>query len=534
MAEQNKLDAQVAEVTVFRDGARVVRRGTVTLEAGTRTVVLPTLASTVDPASVRVVARGAGMALRDVEVHRDFRVAPLRVDTAQLRADVERCREALQALEDEDATEQARLGFLGHLSEAAATSFARAVSFGRAEHGEFARMADELAGGTGAALARRREISGRRRAAERELEAAAERLATGEAGPPRPVEIVEVRATLEVKGRVEAALEVSYHVSGASWQPLYDLRLDGERLAVSYLAEVTQRSGEDWPPVELALSTTRRGRHRSVPELRPWFIGRLIPVPPGMSAHAVRRAHAPGVAAAATPEPLSAGPQSPRFEAEHIPEAPPLVTHPEESGAALVYRVPTLMPVPSDGAPHKTTVARFELDAALDHLTIPKLAPEAYLRATVTNSSPLLLLPGPASVFHDVEYVGATDLGTVAPGEEFELHLGVDDRIRVERLLRRKSTGKAVIGGTRSVEVAYEITVENHRDKPVRITVQDQIPTSRDGEVKVKLRESSPKAVEQEDLGQLTWKLGLEPGGKSAIRLAFTVEHPASVVLTGL
>ncbi len=247
MAEQNKLDAQVAEVTVFRDGARVVRRGTVTLEEGTRTVVLPTLPSTVDPASVRVVARGAGMALRDVEVHRDFRVAPLRVDTAQLRADVERCREALQALEDEDATEQARLGFFGHLSEAAAASFARAVSFGRAEHGEFARMADELVGGTGVALARRREISGRKRAAERELEAAAERLAAGEAGP-RLGEIVEVRATFEVEGRVEAALEVSYHVSGASWQPLYDLRLDGERLAVSYLAEVTQRSGEDWPP----------------------------------------------------------------------------------------------------------------------------------------------------------------------------------------------------------------------------------------------------------------------------------------------
>jgi hypothetical protein len=99
-------------------------------------------------------------------------------------------------------------------------------------------MADELVGGTGVALARRREISGRKRAAERELEAAAERLG----------EIVEVRATFEVEGRVEAALEVSYHVSGASWQPLYDLRLDGERLAVSYLAEVTQQSGEDWPP----------------------------------------------------------------------------------------------------------------------------------------------------------------------------------------------------------------------------------------------------------------------------------------------
>ena len=110
--------------------------------------------------------------------------------------------------------------------------------------------------------------------------------------------------------------------------------------------------------------------------------------------------------------------------------------------------------------------SRFEVDAVFDHLTIPKLAPEAYLRATVTNSSPVLLLPGHASLFHGAESVGATDLGTVATGEEFELHLGGDGRVRVERELLRRSTGKAMIGGTSrtsSVDVAYEVTVENHR-----------------------------------------------------------------------
>ena len=56
MAEQTKLDTQIVEVTVFLDGARVVRRGRVSLEAGTRTVVLAGLPASVDPASVRVVA----------------------------------------------------------------------------------------------------------------------------------------------------------------------------------------------------------------------------------------------------------------------------------------------------------------------------------------------------------------------------------------------------------------------------------------------------------------------------------------------
>ena len=162
MDEQTKLDTQMVAVTVFLDGARVVRRGRVTLDVGTRTVVLTGLPATVDHASVRVVARGDGIALRDVEVHRDFLAEPLREDTTQLRATVDRCREALQAIEDEDTAERARLSFFGHLSEAAATSLARAVSFGRAEHGEFARIADELADGTSAALSHRREIASRK------------------------------------------------------------------------------------------------------------------------------------------------------------------------------------------------------------------------------------------------------------------------------------------------------------------------------------------------------------------------------------
>ena len=83
---------------------------------------------------------------------------------------------------------------------------------------------------------------------------------------------------LEARAATEAEIDLSYHVSGASWRPLYDLVLDGERLNVSYLAEITQQTGEDWPEVALVLSTTRPGQSQTLPELSPWYIGR--PQPP--------------------------------------------------------------------------------------------------------------------------------------------------------------------------------------------------------------------------------------------------------------
>ena len=531
MVEGTALDAPIAAVTVFMDGARVRRRGTVSVEPGLRPVVIRDLPASVDPASVRVAARGRDLALLNVEVHRGYRADPLREETARLRSEVDRCRDAVQALDDEDAAEQARLAFLGHLSAAAATALARALSFGRAGHDDLAQMAGHLSADTAGALDRRREIGGRRRAACRELEAAEERLAEAEQRVGSAVAFAEVSATLEASAATRAELELSYHVPGASWRPLYDLVLDGERLGVSYLAEVTQQTGEDWPVVELVLSTTRRGLHQVLPELDPWYIGRAQPIARPVAGRARALRVGPQHGAAVPMAVTAAGPGAADAD---LPEATLLAAEPGESGAGVAYRVQRPLAVPADGAPHTTMVARFELDAALDHLAIPVLAAEAYVRATVTNTSPLLLLPGPARVFHDTQFVGETFLETVAAGAEFELQLGVDDQIKVERELRRRSTTKAVIGGTRTIDVAYEITVENHRPDKARVSVHDHIPVSTDGDIKVRLRETSPNPAEHDDLGELTWVLSLDSGQASTIRHRFTVEHPAQVTIAGL
>lgn len=519
------LVAPITAVTVFGDGARVLRAGEIDVPAGRAPVVIGGLPAAADPASVRVALRGHGVALLEVEVTRRYGADPVRAETALLRAEAERCRDAVRALDDEDAAEQARLGFAGHLSEAAAQALARAVGFGRAGQDDLAAMADHLSASTAAALAARREIAARRRAAQRELDAAEQRLADAEqrAGA---AQFTEVSAAIEAQQAGRAEVELAYHVPGASWQPLYDLALAGDRLGVSYLAQVTQRTGEDWPAVPLTLSTARRGAHQELPELRPWYIGRA-PEAPVRSRRLAMSAMAGGpedtmLAAAAMPA------------AAPLPPAPPVAAEASESATGQVYRVPRPLAVPSDGSPHKVTIAEFGLEAALTHLTVPVLAPEAYLRATVTNSSGLLLLPGPARVFHDGQFAGETALRTAASGEELELQLGVDDRVRVERKLHRRSASKAMLGGTRTTDIAYEITVENHRPGPARISVRDHIPLSRDAEIKVRLREAAPPPAEQTDLGELGWELDLGPGEQVVIRHRFTVEHPAGVIVAGL
>src|ERR1700722_18220042 len=145
-AGDRPMDAPITGVTVFRDGARVLRAGLTELAAGPGAVIIGNLPATGDTASPRVRAApgGRALALLNVEVRRRVGTEPLREQAARLRAEVERWRDAVQELDDEDAAEQAGLGFLSHLSEAAATALARAVGAGRAGYDELSGMAGHL------------------------------------------------------------------------------------------------------------------------------------------------------------------------------------------------------------------------------------------------------------------------------------------------------------------------------------------------------------------------------------------------------
>jgi uncharacterized protein (TIGR02231 family) len=504
-------DARITGVTVFRDGARVTRSGPARVAAGTTAVVLDGLPGSLESSSVRVSARGAGLTLAGVEVRRDYQPGPLRDEAARLRADVDRLRDELRELDDADTARQAGLGFLGHVCEAAAAALSRAIGAGRMDAAALDEMTGHLTASTAAILSAQRETSARRRAAERELEAAERRLTVADKMVTSPPSVVAVAATLHAETAVDAEIDVSYHVPGASWRPSYDAALADGELTVSYRAEIDQHTGEDWPGVELTLSTTRRGCRRTLPELSPWYISRAQPGDRWVAAGGVR---ARAMTAAA-------------------PEAAAQVvvnSHDE----TVEYRITDPVTVPSDGSPHTALIGELRLGAKLDHLTVPLLAPEAYLRATVVNSSQLLMLPGQARVFRGGSYSGTTDLPVVAPGEEFELHLGADDQVRVKRELRRRHTGKAMITGTRTIDIGYEITVSNHRPDQARVRVTDHVPVSQDGDIKVRLREAGPEPAGRDDVGELSWDLTLRAGQEQSVRYRFTVEHPADVTVAGL
>ncbi|HKV08023.1 MAG TPA: DUF4139 domain-containing protein, partial [Thermoanaerobaculia bacterium] len=101
------------------------------------------------------------------------------------------------------------------------------------------------------------------------------------------------------------------------------------------------------------------------------------------------------------------------------------------------------------------------------------------------------------------EYLGATHLRHTAPGQELELALGADERMRVERKLTARSVDKTFLADRRRLRYGYRIEVENLRDTPQTVYVRDQLPVSKHEQIKVKLESADPKPARQTELNQL-------------------------------
>jgi uncharacterized protein (TIGR02231 family) len=513
------VDAEIVAVTVYPSQARVTRRGTAALAGGQQRVVVGGLPFGLRADSVRVTGRGPATVLGvDVTAERHPRSPDVTVEELERRRDELAAR--LAELDDEAAVLAAREELIGSLSRRSGAAFARALATESVEVARVAEVGDALAGQLGAVLTTRRELAERRRDVQRAVEEVGRRLSDRltQQVPDRRAIAVD----LEVRTAGEVELELSYLVDDAHWESRYDVRLSAETLTLTWFGLITQHSGEDWPQCDLRLSTARPAGSVTVPELDPWYLRRQVNR--GMAVAGGFAAAAPaGMAAEVdTAARLSA---QPAFE-----QATASVEH---GATAATYTPARPIAVPADGTAHRTTVLVASLPARLDHVTVPVRGPEAYLRATVVNTSEHPLRPGPAAIFHDAEFVGTTALDPWAPGEEIELALGVDDRVRVERELTRRSVGKALVGGTRRHEAAYTITVGNYGPRPARVTVLDQVPVSTDEAIVVRDVHCDPKPAEQTDLGEVRWELELAPNQSRDLTLGFRVDVGKGVTLAG-
>lgn len=532
-AGEIEFEGKVEKVTVYTSGtAGVTRAGAVKLEAGRSVIRSAPLPAKADPGSLQA-RLGGGVAIEAVETRRlpvdEKTLQGKRAEHARLLQQEEdrlfELQQELQAIDGRIGARNETLAFLDKMREQAAQTAGREMAVQELKVDSWKSAVDFAE--QRAAQARKEivELAKARRLAERSCNEQSRRYQ--ELAAKYPQEIYETRAyiTVNCEKALETRLELNYTVSGADWEPSYRAAADvkGKKLALEVFGAVSQSSGEDWTGVQLSLSTARPELGTDAPELRPWYIRPQMP--PVVKS---KRGRDETYFAPERSEDLSA-PATPAAEDESGTEdgAEESPAEAVSCGMATVFTAEAAADIPSDGQLHKIPVSTLRSDIEVEHCAIPKIMPYAFVRATTANKAPFPLLPGIVDVVVGDSFVGRGVMKLTAPGEKIRLGLGVDESVKISLRLLEDKVERKRRGDNVATTNVFEIKLTSFAAEPIQLSVIDQLPISKDGEIKVTYgREASQALRGAEFPGQLKWERTLKPGENDRIEFDFTIEYP--------
>lgn len=499
-------NAPVTRVVLYPGSALVER--TATVRAGDQQLQIAGLPASFDADSVQIEA-DAGIEIGELVWRDSARSAPLNAEEARLEKLVRQLSERVAQLDGERLAAERTLKYLDALA-----------SPGDAIHdGNPQRVLDALRLGGVQAQRRILEIDSQKRDLERELQARQRDLER-----VRPAVAAVRQLDLRLNARRDGKVRLRYLFAEAGWRPAYRAKLDsdGRRVEIERLAQIAQRSGEDWSKVELALSTGQPQQRVAGPLPDPWNLS----LRPEQRPEA--RAMMPMMAAA--PAPMAKSAVAADRAAEPLFEV--AVT---QSEFATEYAIPGRIDLPADGRKLAVALGRLQVPVELHAQVAPRQDKAAYLVAR--GDLPEGVWPaGNLQIYRNGAYVGQT---TWDPAQETQLKLpfGRDEKIKVAvRNLAADQARAGFVGQQAERRLADVFTVTNQHARPVDIRVIDASPVARDSQIEVEASFQPPVTAKDWDdrPGVVAWEQRLDAGAAASFTANYRIRWPKERKVIGL
>lgn len=539
-ADDIKTLSHIDAVTVYPQGADVVRVSSVDLKAGEHTLLLEDLPGSIDPQSIRVDGAGnSGLEITSV----DSKIVEL--SSADIDAKRKVINDQIEMLMDE------RSGLDQTVSDAQAQQrLLMSLADKQLQPGsttETVKTVDATALGNLVDLvgARLTTISKSIHDAQLRQKAIDKSVAdlNVRAGSLAPDEVAHMQVSLHVvaSAAMTGSVKVSYRIGGAGWQPFYDAKLaippKGEKAKLEIIrrAEVMQNTGEVWDNVAMTLSTARPTGSTAAPDLGEDPIQVAMAEALGRIAE---RADAPAVAAPMVVDDKQKGEDESTFVAQDaLKKADGMAIQRqaviEMAGFNANYVIQGRVSVENTGTAKKVRIATDQFEAALQAITVPRLDPNAYLTAAFTMKGDAPYLPGVVNLFRDGMFMGQGSLPQLSAGEDAKLGFGADDLIKVKRAeVKRNSSKEGIITSSNVQELAWEMSVTNLHGVTIPVTVIDRKPFSTDVRITVETLPgmTAPSVMDlDKKRGVLAWNFDLEPKAQKDIKTGYKVTAPEAV-----
>lgn len=531
-AETQRLTApaRISAVTVYPDRALTQRTASFNLGPGSYLIAFENLPALVQDDSVQVKGKGsAASTISGLEIRRAFLAQSGEKQILELDRQILELERQQGALDAKKAGLTSQKSFIESIRVAWGERISKELAIGRPTTIELRDAAAFIGSQVTRSEEQGRDIEMEKKKLSDKIDAL--RRQREEVMGSRRRESKSVEVLVEVTRPGHLTLELSAVTPKAGWNPSYDVRLgaDPSLVELTFRAMVRQQTGEDWDNVDLTLSTARPATGGAPPELRPWQISLFHPRP-AMKADMLSAAPAPLMARKSrTIMAENAMPEEPEAGEESAVET----AQATDEQSSVAFHIPRPVTIPSDNSRHASVVALEKLPAAMEYLAIPKLSPQVFLKAEITNGASYPLLPGKVNSFVGTTFTGSSQVKKVAAGETFDLFFGADDQVTVKREELKRQAEASLFAGNRA-SYRYRISMANFRKQPITLTLMDQLPLAGDEEIRVSLEEPSLKPEQQKNDGSLIWKIPFKAGEKRELTFGIMVEYPKGRDISGL
>ncbi len=264
-ADDQKIISKVQKVIVFLNGAQVTRTAMVNVNAGTSTLVFENISPGIDVQSIQVHANGE-FTILSVKHELDFlneqtkqkRIEDLRVQQKSIKDKIDLQNSLSSVYQEEENMLVENQVISGQNTGLDIIKLKQALDF----------QTERLT-----ALKKKQQDNNLQiLALTTELQKYNQQIADINKGATK--ETSNILVTVSSKTSLQTEFTLSYVVHNASWFPTYDIRAKNVNspISISYKANVSQQSGEDWKNIKLTLSTGNPTVSGSKPELNPYYL----------------------------------------------------------------------------------------------------------------------------------------------------------------------------------------------------------------------------------------------------------------------
>lgn len=360
------------------------------------------------------------------------------------------------------------------------------------------------------------------------------------------------------------AVHLSYLVPGALWYPSYDVRADPDRggMELVYAAFVQNATGEDWRDAQISLAAAKPMQAVVPPKITEWRAD-LPPIhelqlhnqsiakssvdleqSPHHQSGTVNRfsstlwngnAYNPSDNLCYQLEQRNAGKnKSAHQNLLHNAVAVAVIARDIDTRRlSVIFPAGQRASVPSDGKPQRLLLDSRRLPLATSRYAVPSQSSDTYFSGRFQNTFELPLLAGRAQIFIGPDLIAGSDLPFVAGGEHAEIYLGVDEQIRVHRILDRTQSQHEVGRTWSNLDAVFRYEVESFRSDTVAVRIDEALPSSQADEVRVRVRKLSA-GLSPDPQGLLRWNVDVTTGRHSVGEVRYLLEWKTGRSVQGL